>query len=58
MMNNKPAQLYNIEVYFGKTLQSTPFRNIGYGLAILKRKSMMAQGTISATRRIYIVKTK
>lgn len=49
----KPSKLFNVEVWNGKIKQSTPYRNITYAIAQVRKKELISKGTFA--RNIWIV---
>lgn len=50
----KPTQLYNVSLARGKYSKEIVMRNVPYGIAAMKRKQLVAEGTLA--RNIWITK--
>lgn len=54
-MKAKAIQLYDVQVCSGSRLTHVMFRGLQYGVAVMKKKVLIASGTMK--RNVWIVKT-
>lgn len=51
----QPVQLYDVQIVLSARMNQTVMRGVHYGVAMFKKKALIAQGVMK--RQIWIIKT-